>query len=228
MATLVKVCGLTDAASALAAVGAGADWVGLNLVAGPRKLELDAAIEIASQLSDVSCAVALVPVSKEPTYAEMLQRLGEVGVRKLQLYGDVSPGTFADLRDAGLETLAVLRAKERLSLEDFSTFLSACGDAGPDYVVLDAYDADSLGGTGQRADWEMIREAQREGVLAGWPPIILAGGLTPENVAQAIKTVSPFGVDVSSGVEESPGKKDRAKVEAFAVAAKGGPVARGR
>jgi len=221
MAAIVKICGLTDLADARMAVEAGADWIGLNLVAGPRKLKLEEALEIASQLSDASCAVALVPVTNDPSFAEMLRRLGDVGALKLQLYGDVTPGTFAELRSAGFETLAVLRAKDRGSLEDFSTFLTACGNAGPDYVVVDAYEVSSLGGTGRRADWEMIRKAREEGVLAGWPPIILAGGLTCENVARAIGAVSPYGVDVSSGVEGSPRKKDRGKVAAFVTAAKG-------
>jgi len=221
MTTIVKVCGLTGIDDARAALKASADWIGLNLVAGPRKLEIDAAIEIASQLPDVSRVVALVPVTDDDIFVETLRRLSDAGVRRLQLYGDVSTDTFSDLRDRGFSTLAVLRAKDRSSLEDFSTFLAACGQVGPDYVVVDAFDASSLGGTGQRADWAMIHGAQRDGVLAGWPPMILAGGLTPENVAQAIETVSPFGVDVSSGVESSVGKKDQAKVESFITAAKG-------
>ncbi len=220
MKTIVKVCGLTEASDSVAALDAAADWIGLNLVGGPRKLDLNGAIEIASQLPDVSCVVALVPVNADPAFAEMLKQLSNAGIRKLQLYGDVNPGTFSDLRSAGFETLAVLRAKDRESLEDFSAFLAACGDALPDCVVIDGYDASSLGGTGRRADWAMIREAKAEGILAGWPPIILAGGLTPENVAEAIQTVSPAGVDVSSGVEAAIGKKDPAKVAAFVAAAK--------
>lgn len=228
MTTMVKVCGLTTLDDARAALDAGADLIGLNLVAGPRILDLDVALEIASQLPDVSRVVALVPVTSDTAYAVIVRRLRGAGVRKLQLYGDATPGTFADLRNAGVEALAVLRAQHRASLDEFSALLSACGDAGPNYVVLDAYRPKALGGTGRRADWDMIAEAQAAGVLADWPPVILAGGLTTENVAPAIVAVAPFGVDVSSGVEASPGRKDLAKVGAFVAAAKSGSEIDGR
>lgn len=221
MATTVKVCGITCLGDARTAIEAGADWIGLNLVAGPRLLDVEGAIEIASRLPDVSSAVALVPVTNDHVFAQILRRIGDAGIEKLQLYGDVTTGTYADLRDAGFQTLAVLRVKDRASLDDFSTFLSACGGDHPDFAVLDGFDSSALGGTGQRADWGMIRDARDEGVLAGWPPIILAGGLTPENVAEAIRVLSPSGVDVASGVETSPGEKDRASIEAFVRAAKG-------
>jgi len=221
MATLVKVCGLTNVPDACAAARSGADWIGLNLVEGPRLIDLDLAVEIATQLPDVSCCVALVAVSVAPAFQQTLRRLGRADIRRLQLYGDVKPETFSDLRGAGFETLAVLRAQSRSSLDDFSMFLNACGTVGPDYVVIDAYDEDSLGGSGRRADWEMIESAKRTGRFDTWPAIILAGGLTPDNVAEAIEVVSPFGVDVSSGVEASAGIKDHAKVEAFVANAKG-------
>ena len=111
MATLVKICGITKFEDARAALELGADWIGLNLVAGPRKLDVDVAVEIASQLPDVSCAVALVPVTNTPAFGELIGKLASAGVKRLQLYGDAMPTTIADLRGAGFGTIAVLRVK---------------------------------------------------------------------------------------------------------------------
>ena len=86
-----------------------------------------------------------------------------------------------------------------------------------DAWLLDAYSSDSLGGTGERFDWDLAVEAQNLG-----RPIFLAGGLTPENIAEAVRRVHPYAVDVSSGVEATPGKKDHAKLKAFIQAAKAG------
>jgi phosphoribosylanthranilate isomerase len=93
--------------------------------------------------------------------------------------------------------------------------LSSLGDFGADAVLMDTYSASDFGGTGETFDWQIARKG-REGV----DQLILAGGLTPENVAEAIKIVRPYAVDVASGVESSPGKKDRKKMEAFIKNAK--------
>ena len=105
------------------------------------------------------------------------------------------------------------------NVSSLSDHLAACqqAGAGPDAVLLDTYDKNTFGGTGQRLDWNMVRKERDK--LMGLP-LILAGGLTPENVAEAIVTARPDAVDVSSGVESSPGRKDPAKIRAFVAAAK--------
>ncbi len=107
------------------------------------------------------------------------------------------------------------------SLDELGVLLIACGEHKPDHVLLDAGIPDQLGGTGRRLDWERLAKERSAGRFNDWPAVILAGGLTPANVAEAIRLTNPAGVDVSSGVETNPGRKDHAKVERFIQATRG-------
>jgi phosphoribosylanthranilate isomerase len=134
-----------------------------------------------------------------------LRAIGECGLNIVQFHGDETPeycGLFPVM------TLKAFRIKDADSLKQLPDFKT-------DAWLLDAHVADKPGGTGEKFNWDLAIEAQKLG-----RPIFLAGGLTPENVAEAVRKVRPYAVDVSSGVEASPGKKDHAKVRAFIQAAK--------
>jgi phosphoribosylanthranilate isomerase len=202
MSTIVKICGITSVADGLAAAEAGADALGLMFYEpSPRNVSLPAAAEIARQLPPFIIKVGVFVNAPEEL---VLRAIGECGLNILQFHGDETPeycGLFPVM------TLKAFRIKDAGSLKQLPDFKT-------DAWLLDAHAADKQGGTGEKFNWDLAIEAQKLG-----KPIFLAGGLTPENVADAVRQVRPYGVDVSSGVEASPGKKDHAKVRAFIQAA---------
>ncbi|MGH7950655.1 MAG: phosphoribosylanthranilate isomerase, partial [Limisphaerales bacterium] len=135
----------------------------------------------------------------------ILRAISEAGLTMLQFHGDEPPEFCAQF---GLMSMKAFRIRDEKSLEQIPNYKT-------DAYLLDAFSSTTLGGTGEAFNWDLAVEARKFG-----NPIFLAGGLTPENVADAIRKVQPFGVDVSSGVEISPGKKDDAKVQAFISAVK--------
>ncbi len=199
----VKICGITSVADGLAAAEAGADMIGLMFYEkSPRHITLQAAAEIARQLPPSLTKVGVFVNATE----EFIQRaISECGLGMLQFHGEETPEFCTQF---GVMSMKVFRIRDSASL-------AALPDYQTDAYLLDAYSASGLGGTGEKFNWDLAVEAQKFG-----RPIFLAGGLTPENVAAAVRQVRPFGVDVSSGVESAPGKKDAAKVRAFIQAAK--------
>jgi phosphoribosylanthranilate isomerase len=198
MQTKVKICGVTNVADALAAAGAGADMIGLNFYAGsPRHVTHAVAAEIARALPPF---VLKVGVFVNPAADLVLRALGECGLNLLQFHGDEDSAFCTQFGVMSVKAVRVSDAKSLQTLANFHT----------DAFLLDAHSKAGLGGTGEKFNWKLAVEAQRFG-----KPIFLAGGLTPENVADAVKQVRPFAVDVASGVESAPGKKDAAKVRAF-------------
>ncbi len=212
---LVKICGITNLEDAKFALDAGADRIGLNLVTGPRRLGLSVAVRILSRLDDPSRAVVLVRQDKGRIAETIARELRVLCVRQLQLYGEVTPAAVEHLAAEGFESIIVQPVIGDESLAALDAFLEGCGKERPSYVIVDAAAPGMLGGTGQRADWGAIARARAAGRYDRWPPLIIAGGLTAENVAEAIDVLAPAGVDVSSGVERGPGLKDPAKIEAF-------------
>ena len=203
MQTQVKICGITSVADGLAAAEAGADMIGLMFYAGsPRHISLATAAEISRSLSPF---VQRVGVFVNPSEELVLRAIGECGLNLLQFHGDETSEFCTQFGLMSLKALRVRDAESLAQLEHFNT----------DAFLLDAYSKSGLGGTGKQFNWELAIEARQFG-----KPIFLAGGLIPENVAGAVRKVRPFAVDVSSGVESSPGKKDSAKVRAFIQAAK--------
>ncbi len=138
----------------------------------------------------------------------------------MQLYGERPEEAVSPLKAAGFESIVVVPVPDQASLRSVDKLPTARGGDRPDYVLLDAARPGQLGGTGERADWEAIRRAQSAGRLDRWPPFLLAGGLDPDNVSDAIAMIHPGGVDVSSGVERAPGRKDHGKVRRFIDAAR--------
>lgn len=203
MKTRVKICGVTNVADALAAAEAGADMIGLNFYdQSPRHLTLAQAMEISRVLPPF---VLRVGVFVNPQEALVTCAIGECNLSLLQFHGDE---TSEFCTQFGLMNMKALRVRGAESLEQLANFQT-------DAFLLDAHSKSGLGGTGEKFNWDLAVEAQKFD-----KPIFLAGGLTPENVAEAVRKVRPFAVDVSSGVESAPGKKDHAKVKAFITAAK--------
>ncbi len=204
MSTRVKICGITNLADAQAAVEAGADAVGFIFYEkSPRHVSLAQAAEISKQLPPYVMRVGVFVNAADQV---ILQAIAEAGLTMLQFHGDEPPefcGRF------GLMNMKAFRIRDAGSLEGISAYQT-------DAYLLDGYSPATLGGTGQTFNWDLAIEAQKFG-----KPIFISGGLTPENVAEAVGKVRPFGVDVSSGVEAAPGKKDHGKVRAFIAAVKG-------
>jgi phosphoribosylanthranilate isomerase len=198
MKTQVKICGVTTVADAMAAAEAGADMIGLMLYAGsPRHISLALAAEISRALPPF---VLKVGVFVNPEEALVSRAIAECQLSLLQFHGD-EPSEFCT--QFGLMSMKALRVKDADSLAVLEQYTT-------DAFLLDAYSNSGLGGTGEKFNWDLAVEAQKFG-----KPIFLAGGLTSENVAAAVRQVRPFAVDVSSGVESAPGIKDAAKVRAF-------------
>ncbi|MBM3883564.1 MAG: phosphoribosylanthranilate isomerase [Verrucomicrobia bacterium] len=232
MTVQVKICGITNLADAQAAVAAGADALGFMFFAGsPRHLGVPAAARIVARLPN---HVAAVGVFVNPTTEEVRRAVGECGLEALQFHGEEAPDFIARLQALDLfarPLAAAARAKTfSLPTQPIRTIkafriraaasLSALSAFATDLWLLDSYVPGTRGGTGARFNWDLALEAKGRG-----RPIMLAGGLTPENVATAVASVAPFAVDVSSGVEVAPGKKEHARVRAFVAAAKGSTTA---
>jgi len=203
MKTQVKICGITSVADGQDAAEAGADMIGLMFYDGsPRHITLAKAVEISRALSPF---VLRVGVFVNPDEEQVTRAIAECGLNLLQFHGDEASDFCTQF---GLMSLKAIRVRDAESLKQLERFNT-------DAFLLDAYSKSGLGGTGEKFNWELAVEAQKFG-----KPIFLAGGLTPENVAAAVELVHPFAVDVSSGVESAPGKKDAAKVRMFIQAAK--------
>ena len=204
MSTIVKICGITNIADALAATESGADALGLMFYEkSPRNIALKTAVEIARELPPFVIKVGVFVNAPE---AEVMRAVSECGLNILQFHGDETPEYCQLFPVMTIKAFRIKDAASLTSLPDYKT----------DAWLLDAYTPDKPGGTGEKFNWDRAIEAQKLG-----RPIFLAGGLTPENVAEAVRRVRPYAVDVSSGVETSPGKKDHEKVRAFIRAAKG-------
>jgi phosphoribosylanthranilate isomerase len=205
MSVIVKICGITNLADATQAGEAGADALGFIFYdQSPRSITVAAAAAIARSLPPFIVKVGVfVDAEEELVY----NAIAECQLNLLQFHGAESP---AYCRQFGLMSMKAFRIRDAESLAQMPSYQT-------DSWLLDAYSADKPGGTGERFNWDLAIKAQKLG-----RPIFLAGGLTPENVGDAVRRVRPYGVDVSSGVEAVPGRKDHTKVKAFIHAAKRG------
>jgi len=203
MSIRIKICGIANLADAQVAVEAGADALGFNFYEkSPRFISTKEAAEISRALP---LYILRVGVFVNPSEELVQGAIGECGLSLLQFHGDEQPEFCTQF---GLMSMKAFRIRNASSLKELPNYRT-------DAWLLDAYSPEALGGTGEKFNWNLAVEAQKFG-----KPIFLAGGLTPENVSEAIRQVQPFGVDVSSGVESAPGKKDHAKVRAFIKSAK--------
>lgn len=198
----VKICGITSLADARVAIGAGADALGFVFYErSPRHVSPQKAAAIIAQLPPFVQTVGLFVDAA----AELVNWTADFcGLDLIQLHGAETPEYCIDVNR---RVIKAFRVKDSASL-------SGIGRYGVAAYLLDAWSPEAPGGTGLTFDWSLARQA------AGTRPLILAGGLTPENVAAAIAAVRPYAVDVSSGVEEAPGKKDHGKIREFIAAAR--------
>ena len=196
----VKICGITDLDDALAAVAAGADALGFVLAPSPRRVSLDQARDIIRALPPFVQSVGVFVNAGEE---ELRQTRDYCGLDLLQLSGDESEELASSLGRGVIKTLHVGQGRE----PDVDAYPGVT-------LILDTFDPKAKGGTGRAFDWGLAVE------IAQKRPIILAGGLNPENVGRATALVKPYAVDVSSGVEIEPGRKDHDKIARFIARAK--------
>ena len=201
----VKVCGITSLEDARVAADAGADAIGLVFAESPRKISVERAREIASNLPD---SILKVGVFVDAGPDEVLRVAREVDLDYAQLHGDESPEAVAEIRGGGVGVMKALRVRDAEALADVERYEA-------DLFLLDAWSAKAHGGTGARFDWELAKS------FKGRDNIVVSGGLSPENVWEAIEFFEPYGVDASSSLEDRPGKKNGERVRRFVGAAKG-------
>lgn len=201
----VKVCGITNLEDARAAADAGADAIGLVFAESPRRVNVDQAREIADALTE---DILKVGVFVDAGAEEVLRVVREVGLDVAQLHGDETPETVTFLRGEGVKVMKALRVRDAASLAEMERFEA-------DLFLLDAYSEKARGGTGEKFDWGLAKSIRGRG------NIVVSGGLSPENVRDAIEFFEPYGVDASSSLEDAPGRKNVERVRRFVSAAKG-------
>ncbi len=203
MPVKVKICGITNLPDSMAATEAGADALGFMFYdKSPRAITIESAAHRIPQLPPFIMKVGVFVNAPDDL---VVRAIRECGLNLLQFHGDETPEYCLQF---GLMSMKAFRIRDAASLQALLGYHT-------DAWLLDAYSPDRPGGTGETFNWDLALEAR------GWGrPIFLAGGLTAENVAEAVRHARPYGVDVSSGVEAAPGRKDHAKLRAFIQAAK--------
>jgi phosphoribosylanthranilate isomerase len=197
----VKVCGITNGEDALAAVESGADALGFIFYEkSPRYVVPAIAGQIIAELPPLVMSVGVF-VNEGLATVRSIMDACHLGMA--QLHGDENASYCHELSRPVIKALRLKNRESLLALAEYQGRGSVRG------FVLDTFSELAYGGTGQVTDWTLAAEVAKS------TPILLAGGLTPDNVTEAIRVVRPYGVDVSSGVESAPGKKDRAKLRAF-------------
>jgi phosphoribosylanthranilate isomerase len=199
----VKICGITNWADACSACEAGADFLGFNFYPpSPRYITPAAARRIVRRLPE---GISSVGVFVNESEAQMLSIARQVGLDFLQLHGDEPPQVVSHLRRT-VSVIKAVRVRGALRAAELARFTRASA------FLLDGFDRKLRGGTGKRIDWKLAKRAGRK------RRIFLAGGLTPENAAEAVDVARPYAIDVCSGVESRPGKKNAARMKALVQA----------
>ena len=215
----VKICGVMRPEDAAAACRCGADAIGMIFHSGSRRhITLDRAREILSAITPFVTPVGVF-VDAEPQ--EILDTAATLGLRTVQLNGGQTPEEIADL--AGLSVLRAVRVTRGRLIAQLKQLRQAIGSHSLSHLiglVMEPGGTDLPGGTGVANDWDEVLAAQAAGAFAGLPPLIAAGGLRPDSVADIVRQVRPYAVDVSSGVEQSPGEKSEAMIRQFIEAAR--------
>jgi phosphoribosylanthranilate isomerase len=202
----VKICGITNEADALHAAALGADAIGLNFYPqSPRSITPQNAGYVLRALPPFVEPVAVFVNQPLSAVFPLVQQLGRI--HTIQMHGDQR-----EMCDSyPYHFVPAFQVRDKTSLEPIRRYLDACRNLGrlPSAILVDGYAPDQHGGTGRNPPWGLLGDTH-------WDvPLILAGGLTPENVAEAVRVVRPYAVDVASGVESTPGHKDPEKVERF-------------
>ena len=206
---IIKICGVTRPDDAAFAAQVGADWLGLNFWPRSRRVVgRSQAIEVAQAARAARADVGLVGVFVDQPIEEVTELIDAVGLDFVQLHGDEPPAYVRQLGRRAIKAIPLARSSDVDRLDEYScaTFLVDTPSPG-------------RGGSGERGDWELARRA------AQLHRVVLAGGLTPDNVADAVRRVRPYGVDVNSGVEARAGRKDAARVTRFVTEARAAAAA---
>ena len=214
MSIWIKICGNTSLADTQMAVDAGADAVGFVFAPSPRRVTPE---QVAAIVPFLPVSIEKVGVFVDADFAAIAAAVEQCGLTGVQLHSESTDERPAQLRQrfgAGLRILQVIHFGDDAARQ----LQAVSGDVNLDGVLVDSRTATAVGGTGIAFDWKAARAAIFTG--QGQLKLIAAGGLSPDNVAQAIATLSPWGVDVVTGVESSPGRKDQAKVRAFVANAR--------
>ena len=199
--TRIKICGVSDPADARRVAELGAWALGMIFwPSSPRECTLDAAEQIGAELHR---RLELTGVFVNATLDEVARTADRCRLSMLQLHGDEGPAYCREAaRRTGAKVMKAARVRNAAQVQDLGRFAT-------DFHLLDAYSPRAPGGTGESFDWELAR------LHPPTPPVVLSGGLTPDNVGSAIEFAGPFAVDVASGTESEPGRKDPAKLTAF-------------
>ena len=199
--TRVKICGITGPADARRAADLGAWALGMIFWPGsPRRCAIEDAEAIGAELRR---RLELTGVFVNATLDEVASTADRCSLTLLQLHGDEGPAYCREAaRRTGCKVMKAARVRDAAQVKDLRRFHT-------DFHLLDAYSPRSPGGTGETFAWELARQHRGE------PPVVLSGGLDPDNVGEAIAAARPFGVDTASGTEAAPGRKDPAKLTAF-------------
>ncbi len=212
MSLWVKVCGNTSLEDALLAANAGADAVGFVLAPSPRRVTAE---QVAAIVPHLPGTLEKIGVFVDASIEEIAATVEAAGLTGVQLHFNAAPEMAARLRERFGPSLRILRV---VHFDAAAPAVSV--DASVDGVLVDSRTATAVGGTGKTFDWAAARRTLFRNENARDLRLIAAGGLTPENVAEAIATLRPWGVDVVSGVEAAAGRKDAAKVRAFVANAR--------
>lgn len=206
----IKICGITCAQDATWAANLGADFIGLNFYQdSPRKVSPQNAIEILKEIPPFVSSVAVFVNEDSKNIVKLIKKLN---VALIQLHGEETVEYCRQLKEAvpGIKIIKAFKIKDKSILETMKQYLEIA-----DYFLLDAFVEDMAGGTGVTFNWDLAIKVKEFG-----KSIFLAGGLTPENVQEAGDKVKPFAMDVASGVEHSPKRKDYDKMKEFIAKAK--------
>jgi phosphoribosylanthranilate isomerase len=223
--TKIKICGIKTLNGALTAIDAGADYLGFNFYPkSPRFIEKQACAEITSVLKEEYPNIKLVGVFVNSSVEEVKDTLETCLLDLAQLHGDETPETVASFEGKAFKAIR-LSASESMETSVYPFAKQSVDhirypfqESALPALLVDASVKGVYGGSGVTADWDGAAE------LAKKYPLLLAGGLTPENVAEAVSRVKPWGVDVASGVESEPGKKDARKMKAFVKAVRASEI----
>lgn len=188
----VKICGITNREDALSAVAAGVDALGFIFTQSPRRISPEKAARIIAELPPFVRSVGVF-VNEDPSRIQEI--IAGCGLDLVQLHGEESPEICLDLMPRVIKAFRIREEKDIRAMTEYRGKVRA--------VLLDTFQEDRAGGTGRTFDWSWAVKAKETGL-----PLILAGGLGPENILAALKTVRPYAVDINSAVEERPGKKD--------------------
>lgn len=206
--TRIKICGITEKSHALAAIESGSDFVGLVFAPSRRQVSISRAQEIVSVIKEHSNTVEVVGVFVNVPALVVNRTAATCSLDCIQLSGDEPWAYCREITRPLIKAVRLAQGQDPAVICDALASADSLLSSQRHLYLLDSLAKDSYGGTGITSDWKLFREVARQF------PVIIAGGLTPENAARAIEMISPWGVDVSSGVE-SAGIKDVARIKAF-------------